>query len=567
MIRKEVTKRRKGKRHVSSHPWRKAIDQQFKDEVGPVDADEERARQEKAAALEELFSSRLTVLLGAAGTGKTTLLRSLCELPEVDAGGVLLLAPTGKARVKLESQTKRKGAKTVAQFLLAYGRYDGATGRYFVAPSNPKKSNQHKTVVIDECSMLTEEQLAAVLDALSGVERLILAGDPRQLPPIGTGRPFVDIVSQLAPGDLETRLPRVAPSYAELTVSRRQKGAEARDDLVLAQWFSGRPLAPGADEIWARLDGHASKSLRLVAWSRPAELAERLLTVVAEELKFPTPLDELAFEESLGAKRFEGKTYFRLPWEDEPSVTEKAESWQILSPVRSGLHGVEAVNRLVQETFRTHARELASAEGFIPKIPRPMGGQGLLYGDKVISVVNRVRGACWPTPDEKPYVANGDIGIAIGDYRPFNSKRHPKNLVVEFVAHPKIGIKYFKNEFDSEATPPLELAYALTVHKTQGERVRDHLRRPAEPLPAAVPRAALHRVDAAEGEGGPAPPGRHPRPPSLLRRERVGGRASLHEPVRGAPYGRRRGAVSRGPLDPPHGARGARPLEVGGDPR
>ena len=47
--------------------------------------------------------------------------------------------------------------------------------------------------------MLTEDQLAALLDAIEGVERLVLVGDPRQLPPIGAGRPFVDICRKLAP--------------------------------------------------------------------------------------------------------------------------------------------------------------------------------------------------------------------------------------------------------------------------------------------------------------------------------------------------------------------------------
>jgi len=468
LIRKEVKKRRGGKRHPSTYDWREIIDKQFKDDPGLVDADEKRARQEKAAALEELFSARMTVLLGAAGTGKTTLLKSLCDLPEVDKGGVLLLAPTGKARVKLESQTKRKGAKTVAQFLLKFGRYDVKTGRYFVSPSNTKRNNEHKTVIVDECSMLTEEQLAAVLDALSGVERLILVGDPRQLPPIGSGRPFVDVVSCLEPPDVESKFPRVALCYAELTVSRRQKGLEIRDDLRLAQWFSGRPVDPGADEIWQRLGSRASSNLRLVRWDTPAELEKLLLAVLPEELGFPAPDDENAFEMSLGATLYEGKTYFRTS-AGAPSVTAKAEGWQILSPVRAGLHGVDSVNRLVQESFRRRAKEWATYEpAYKRKVPAPMGPQGLLYGDKVISVVNRSRRHCYPKPPEDPYVANGDIGIATGDYKKFGATWPAKNLVVEFVAHAGIGIKYFKGEFEDNAQAPLELAYALTVHKTQG---------------------------------------------------------------------------------------------------
>ena len=71
----------------------------------PEDPDEveleELARREKAAALEELFSASISLLLGPAGTGKTRLLQMLCNLAEVRGDGVLLLAPTGKARVQL----------------------------------------------------------------------------------------------------------------------------------------------------------------------------------------------------------------------------------------------------------------------------------------------------------------------------------------------------------------------------------------------------------------------------------------------------------------------------------
>ena len=65
-----------------------------------VDELEERARAEKAAGLSALHNAPLSVLIGGAGTGKTTLLRALVEYPGVDDGDVLLLAPTGKARVQ-----------------------------------------------------------------------------------------------------------------------------------------------------------------------------------------------------------------------------------------------------------------------------------------------------------------------------------------------------------------------------------------------------------------------------------------------------------------------------------
>ena len=139
------------------------------------------------------------MLIGPAGTGKTTLLKVLCSVPGLAEKGLLLLAPTGKARVRLEEQTGRRGAgQTLAQFLIRQQRYDGQTSAYFPKPDAPR-CGDYRTVIVDECSMLTEEQLAALIDSLRNVERLVLVGDPRQLPPIGAGRPFVDIVRELEP--------------------------------------------------------------------------------------------------------------------------------------------------------------------------------------------------------------------------------------------------------------------------------------------------------------------------------------------------------------------------------
>jgi hypothetical protein len=91
---------------------------------------EEAARQEKARALEEIYRSRFSVLIGPAGTGKTSLLTALISMPSVAEGGVLLLAPTGKARVQMQKRAKSAQAFTLAQFLLKLDRYDAETGAY-----------------------------------------------------------------------------------------------------------------------------------------------------------------------------------------------------------------------------------------------------------------------------------------------------------------------------------------------------------------------------------------------------------------------------------------------------
>ena len=141
------------------------------------DGEEELARHEKAAALEVLATSRLSVLVGAAGTGKTTLLRALSTLPAVASGGLLLLAPTGKARVRMQDAIGLESgstAQTLAQLLVRIDRYDGDTNRYH--RSDHDRINAARTVIVDESSMLTEEALDALFDGIEGYR----PADPRR---------------------------------------------------------------------------------------------------------------------------------------------------------------------------------------------------------------------------------------------------------------------------------------------------------------------------------------------------------------------------------------------------
>jgi ATP-dependent exoDNAse (exonuclease V) alpha subunit len=325
--------------------------------------------------------------------------------------------------------------------------------------------------VIDEASMLTESQLAALFDACANVERFVLVGDPRQLPPIGVGRPFVDIVSELAPEGVEAIFPRCGAGYAELTIPRRQT-ATAGADTLLAPHYGGNPLDPGADEVWDRIRAGGDQRLVLVEWNDPKDLQEKLVAELVTALHLAGSDDEVGFEVSLGGARFKDldRAFFSNRYGDNPGAASKVDAWQMLSPVRGGLEGVDALNRAVQERFRRRWQELASAEGWGRKVPKPIGAQSILYGDKVINVINQKRRDVWPELKGEAYIANGDLGVVIGQYKGPTAKFRglPWKLEVEFAG--QLGYKYgfSKAELGDEAKNPLELAYALTVHKTQG---------------------------------------------------------------------------------------------------
>ena len=479
LIRSKISKRKSRKANVGEHDWAALVD-------AVIDANKDgdlktkpstrdlAARKEKSAALEVLYRSGVSVLMGAAGTGKSTLLKALCSIESVQDKGILLLAPTGKARVRLEQTSGMAGqGKTVAQFLNGLERYDGNTGRYYINEV-AGRSAMHATVIIDECSMLTEEQLAALLDAVESVDRLVLVGDPKQLPPIGAGRPYVDIVNFLKPENVESLRTRVAGCFAELTVTMRQ-GAEdgvVREDVLLAQTFSGQPLDAGSDEIWQTVLSGKSSYVKLVRWNKPDQLQQLLLEQLKIELNLSSIADEVGFEESLGGvhSEFEGGStvFFNTQYRDRPGASRKAEAWQILSPIKQYQAGVTAINRALQQQFRKSFLKLAAQTGWTKKIPSPAGPEGIIYGDKVINVVNKGGRDSYPAKDDA-YVANGDIGIVTGHRKTKARNWSPYEIEVELASQPGFSYKYKPWEFDAqESSPPLELAYALTVHKTQG---------------------------------------------------------------------------------------------------
>jgi len=462
----DVTERMEGPPLDITWEWPKRIDEVLP-KVASLDGAERDARAEKAAALEVIVRSRISALVGPAGTGKTSMLEALCNDRDLAARGILLLAPTGKAAVQLAMRT-RKQARTLAQFLGKHSRWDMESG-YYVAPDEARYQGA-ETVVIDEASMLTEEMLAATIDALAGVERLILCGDPRQLPPIGAGRPFADLVALLRDE------PGTGGGVAELHTGRRQSHAGAAhdttpDDVAVASMFSIDGGAMGADDALARvLSGKGDGRIKIVSWSDEADLHRTIVELLGSEVA-----DGLESLTRGGICRSFGGDCDDdgLPEFEPGKAGGHAERWQLLSPVRARPGGVVGLNDLVRRTWRGTDVRMATRSW---KLASPGAADRVIFADKVMCGRNDYgRDAYDPITRSKldGDVANGEIGLIVK--KAGWKGKAPFGHTVEFSSQPGRQYTFTLDELnrDSERRGEwLELAYAVTVHKSQGSQFK-----------------------------------------------------------------------------------------------
>ena len=146
------------------------------------------AQQEQA--IRESAQRGVLLVTGGPGTGKTTILNGILSLLGQLQLRCVLAAPTGRAAKRLTEVTGEE-ASTIHRLLEA--SIDQNTGKMFFVrdEDNPLKAD---VVIVDEMSMVDIQLLHSLLRAIPRGKRLILVGDPDQLPPVGPGSPFSDML-------------------------------------------------------------------------------------------------------------------------------------------------------------------------------------------------------------------------------------------------------------------------------------------------------------------------------------------------------------------------------------
>jgi exodeoxyribonuclease V alpha subunit len=320
-------------------------------------------------AIRQAVDSKVMVLTGGPGTGKTTTTQGIIAALKTAGMSILLAAPTGRAAKRMSEATGME-AKTIHR-LLEFSPMDG----YKRNEENPLEGD---ALIVDECSMIDIILMYNLMKATPSGMRLVLVGDIDQLPSVGAGNVLRDIIdSQRVPVVRLTRIFRQAQS------SRIVMNAHAINHGKFPDLSNGKET----DFFFIKVDD-------------PEMVADNIVKLVKDRLP---------------------KAY-KLP----------ASKIQVLTPMQRGIVGAVNLNLTLQNALNP------------VKVGLERGGYSYRKGDRVMQIRNNY--------DKN--VFNGDLGY-IEDV---DMQEH--TLTANF---DDILVEYETSELDE-----LSLAYATTIHKSQG---------------------------------------------------------------------------------------------------
>ena len=214
-------------------------------EMPPGDEDGTRLTDEQWSAVRGAFTARISVLTGGPGVGKTACTRAIVEEAEEAALRIALCAPTGRAARRLEEATGHS-AQTIHRMLEWMPGRDPAFKAGHPLPVD--------LVIVDESSMLNLRLIEILLGGLAESTHVVFVGDADQLPPIGAGKPFEDLIAAgIAPVVRLTQIFRQAARSMITTAAHeinqgRPPHLSPEDDQDHDFFFIDRPNAERALE-------------------------------------------------------------------------------------------------------------------------------------------------------------------------------------------------------------------------------------------------------------------------------------------------------------------------------
>lgn len=337
-------------------------------------------------AICQAASNGVFILTGGPGTGKTTVVRAIIRVFDAMGLRIALAAPTGRAAKRM-SQSAGEEAKTVHRLLeMEYGAEDKLRFR-----KNENDQLEDDVIIIDEASMLDLMLTDALLKAIKPGARLILIGDVNQLPPVGAGHVFDDIIK----------------SYRFATVELTHIFRQAQESLIVT---NAHAVNHGE---YMNLESKSGDFFFL-----PRQEDAQTAATIAELCKKRLP-------KSYGLTVFDGI--------------------QVITPSRKGDAGTEMLNSALQSVINPPARG---------KSEKKVRDFTLREGDKVMQIKNNYD-IEWNKNGTQGFgIFNGDIGVI--------KKIDLSEELITVDFEDKIC------EYDYTMLDELELAYAITVHKSQG---------------------------------------------------------------------------------------------------
>ena len=327
--------------------------------------------EEQVQAIQNSLEAGVSIITGGPGTGKTRIIEGLAQvLVNGFRKTIRICAPTGRAAKRIaENQALKKFQPSTIHMLKAM-------------IDSSAKDIEFDTLIVDESSMIDINLFNDLVKMLPLGSQLILIGDVDQLPPVGAGQPFLDLIRS-----------------KKIVVSRLSKQFRQGSDSVIPK--VARAINKG--ELIEFSSDFSSSGFSFVEVDK-GQVVEKIIEVV---------------------DFFTGNKNGSIDFEKT----------QILSPMRRYSSGLINLNSIMQKKYNPNGDKVFSKMEGEKEI-------NFCAGDKVICTQN----------DYDIDVRNGDIGYVVN--------KVGKNIRVEFDGEMKL---FRNNKIDY-----LDLAYAITVHKSQG---------------------------------------------------------------------------------------------------